>query len=344
MPKSSNRKGTKLVSTIVLAAILLPLQPAAAQSTEQTTEQVTEQMTEQTGGEVTEQVDTGPIFSDVEPGNKYYVQIKYLKDKGLIEGYDDGTFKWAQDINRAEALKIITQAIQGPERTINTTPFSFNDVNPADWFYQYIFLAWQNNIVNGYPDKNFHPELTINLVEALKIALKQEGLPLPQVVALPPYPDVPVDAWFAPYAKVAKERSLVLPTRPELNMEPAVTLSRGGLASLIYKVIKSREGSKFVRATWYGYDDVNWGTASGEPFNNSAMTAAHMTLPYGTRLLVTNLANGKSVEVTINDRGPTAAGIGLDLTGGAFEKIGDLSSGIINIEYKEIPKLGSYGF
>lgn len=69
-------------------------------------------------------------------------------------------------------------------------------------------------------------------------------------------------------------------------------------------------------------------TASGARFNPSGMTAAHRTLPFGTRVLVTNRNNGRSVTVTINDRGPFIKGRIIDLSRGAAGVIGMTSSGV----------------
>ncbi len=73
-------------------------------------------------------------------------------------------------------------------------------------------------------------------------------------------------------------------------------------------------------------------TASGERFNQFAMTAAHKKLPFGTMLLVTNLENGKSIKVKVNDRGPFIKGRIIDLTRAAFAKIGDTRKGIIPVK------------
>lgn len=64
-------------------------------------------------------------------------------------------------------------------------------------------------------------------------------------------------------------------------------------------------------------------TANGETFSNSKLTAAHKKLPFGTKVRVTNIANDKSVIVTINDRGPFSAGLDIDLTKKAFMEITD---------------------
>jgi rare lipoprotein A len=73
-------------------------------------------------------------------------------------------------------------------------------------------------------------------------------------------------------------------------------------------------------------------TASGEPLNNYAMTAAHKTLPFGTNVIVKNFNNGKSVTVRINDRGPFVKGRIIDLTRAAFSQIDSLSKGVEKVE------------
>ncbi|MEU7865540.1 septal ring lytic transglycosylase RlpA family protein [Dactylosporangium sp. NPDC049140] len=75
-------------------------------------------------------------------------------------------------------------------------------------------------------------------------------------------------------------------------------------------------------------------TANGENFDPNGLTAAHKTLKFGTIVRVTNLANGKSVDVRINDRGPFVAGRCLDLAKGAFVTIASVSAGVINAKYE----------
>ncbi|MGA4506455.1 septal ring lytic transglycosylase RlpA family protein [Propionibacteriaceae bacterium G1746] len=77
-------------------------------------------------------------------------------------------------------------------------------------------------------------------------------------------------------------------------------------------------------------------TATGETFNPWGMTAAHKTLPFGTKLKVTNVANGKSVVVTINDRGPYIGGRCLDLAKGAFLQIAPESAGVAQVTYVQV--------
>jgi peptidoglycan lytic transglycosylase len=86
-------------------------------------------------------------------------------------------------------------------------------------------------------------------------------------------------------------------------------------------------GSYSGMASYYGSESGSR-TASGAHFNPGAMTAAHRTLPFGTKVRVTNRRNGRSVIVTINDRGPFVRGRVIDLSSGAAGVIGMRSSGV----------------
>lgn len=73
-------------------------------------------------------------------------------------------------------------------------------------------------------------------------------------------------------------------------------------------------------------------TASGEPFDQQALTAAHPSLPFGTKVVVTREDNGREVEVLINDRGPYAKGRIIDLSKRAAKALGMLSRGTVPVE------------
>lgn len=82
------------------------------------------------------------------------------------------------------------------------------------------------------------------------------------------------------------------------------------------------------RASWYGESQM---TASGERFDKHALTAAHRTLPFGTRVRVTNTRNGRSVVVRINDRGPYSRGRVIDLSEEAARRIGMIEAGVVPV-------------
>jgi len=88
--------------------------------------------------------------------------------------------------------------------------------------------------------------------------------------------------------------------------------------------------------SWYGRRFHGKLTASGEVFNQEKFTAAHRTLPWGSRVKVTNLANGKSVEVRINDRGPFGKGRIIDVSRAAARALGMVGSGITAVRVESL--------
>lgn len=92
-----------------------------------------------------------------------------------------------------------------------------------------------------------------------------------------------------------------------------------------------------TKASYYHDKFTGRRTASGEIFNNSDYTAAHKTLPFGTKVKVTNLQNMKSVVLTITDRGPFSKGRAIDLTKRAFMEIAHhKGSGVLNVKIERI--------
>lgn len=90
---------------------------------------------------------------------------------------------------------------------------------------------------------------------------------------------------------------------------------------------RSGYSSAIVVASWYGNEFHGRRTASGQVFDQEQLTAAHKTLPFGTRLRVTNLRNGRSVFVTVTDRGPYARNRQLDVSFGAARRLGLIRAG-----------------
>jgi rare lipoprotein A len=86
------------------------------------------------------------------------------------------------------------------------------------------------------------------------------------------------------------------------------------------------------KLAWYGKKFAGRKTASGERYNPEAMTMAHKTLPFGTRVKVTNLANKKSVTLRVNDRGPTQADRVGDVSLAAARQLGMVKAGVIDAE------------
>ena len=88
------------------------------------------------------------------------------------------------------------------------------------------------------------------------------------------------------------------------------------------------EATQCGRASWYAMTSI---TASGERASPATMTAAHRSLPFGTRVRVKNLSNGRSVVVRINDRGPVSRRLIIDVTKGVAAKLGFVNKGITKV-------------
>ena len=93
-------------------------------------------------------------------------------------------------------------------------------------------------------------------------------------------------------------------------------------------------GTETGIATYYSESYNGRKTANGEIFHSSALTAAHKKLPFGTKVKVTNLSNGKTVKVRINDRGPFVQGRIIDLTKKAAKKLDMVNAGITKVSIR----------
>jgi len=122
------------------------------------------------------------------------------------------------------------------------------------------------------------------------------------------------------------------------TMKPSI-LTRPFFALLALLLVSgcggiANTGSSYTEtggASFYAMKYQSRLTANGERFDQAAMTAAHKKLPFGTRIKVTNVENGKSVIVRVNDRGPFVEGRVVDLSRSAFSQIGNTGAGVIHV-------------
>jgi rare lipoprotein A (peptidoglycan hydrolase) len=126
-----------------------------------------------------------------------------------------------------------------------------------------------------------------------------------------------------------------LPVRAPKQARPAI--SRSDAPPLPPKEVRSRLAGSGLhqtgRASWYTLDSL---TASGEKMDDVALTAAHNSLPFGTKVLIENIANGRSVAVRINDRGPFVAGRIVDLSKAAAETLEMIADGVADVRLSVI--------
>lgn len=116
--------------------------------------------------------------------------------------------------------------------------------------------------------------------------------------------------------------------KPAVAQQPAAPVAVAEASPAEWSTGPAHRG----QASWYGREFQGSPTASGEPFNMHALTAAHRTLPLGSYAQVKNLNNGRSVVVRINDRGPHARRRTIDLSYAAAQEIAMVAAGTAQVE------------
>jgi len=114
----------------------------------------------------------------------------------------------------------------------------------------------------------------------------------------------------------------------------ALAVTAGGCAAT--RLRAEAPAGEVGMASYYSAAFHNGRTASGERYSKYAMTAAHPTLPFGTRVRVTHLGNGRHVIVRINDRGPFTKGRIIDLSYAAARKLGMIREGLANVRIEPL--------
>ncbi len=175
-------------------------------------------------------------FSDVSQTSPYYTAITDLKTRGIISGYPDGTFRPDQEVNRAEALKIILLGA-GINTGSSSATAHFSDTSSTAWYAPYLNKAVELGIVQGYPDGTFQPAQTVNLVENLKMLLVAKNVALSNVtVTQNPYADAFSGQWYSKFVEYAKDKNLI-DADPQNKIYPAQGMTRGKLAETLYRLL-----------------------------------------------------------------------------------------------------------
>lgn len=172
-------------------------------------------------------------FSDVPLSHANAKAIAWLKMKGWVAGYEDGTYRPEAVINRAEFTKIIMGAVASKDDidsclARSTFEFDFSDVPANAWFEGYVCQGRVAGAIGGYPDRTFRPSQNVTFVEAAKIIVSAMN------------PEISVNdsaAWYAPYVNVLNEMHATPRTIVSLDQR----ITRGEMAEIVYRL--SVEGS-----------------------------------------------------------------------------------------------------
>lgn len=333
-------------------------------------------------------------FSDVNKDSSFFIPISYLKEKGLVQGFSDGTFHPERPVTRAEALAMILKttnakedaASSGAQNIDDKNPIQINlpknakitiqnlatgelktfdnieglrfdvnsgnatltvltkdmgkpfrDVSQKDWFYHTVARAKHLGIISGDAKKNlFRPRATINLAETLRMLFASGGIKT-ELAQTPALPGIPKDAWYAKDMAYAISATMLTQQENGSVFPPHEKLNRGEMALLLYRYLQTKEGAVFGYASWYGDGLAKTKLTSGLSYAEVHLTAAHKTIPFGSIVRVTNMANGKQVDVVINDRGPYVTGRIIDLSRTAFSQLESTTVGLALVKIELLP-------
>jgi len=164
--------------------------------------------------------DTGSI-----PANQG-AAIDSLTERGLVQGYDDGTYRPTQNVNRAEFLKVLMTASGKASIGDVMDGWCFTDFKGAEqWYWQYACAAKSAGVIDGYDDGTFRGNKYINIAEAMKISANAFEIPLPMYFRAP-------DHWYDQYMDAVAGKNVF----DGVRREPASLMTRAEMAFVIMKL------------------------------------------------------------------------------------------------------------
>lgn len=153
--------------------------------------------------------------------------VDFLRARGIIGGYPDGSFRPTDTINRAELLKLV---FLSDDASVSSSRGRrcFSDVNPDMWFAPYVCAAKQKGVVSGYPDGTFKADEPVNAAEAIKIVLKAYDWSIR---------DAEGERWYEPYTDALDTNDILA----RWSYIPWEELTRERAADLIWRVLRNKE-------------------------------------------------------------------------------------------------------
>ncbi len=178
-------------------------------------------------------------FTDVPPKHPAYAALEYLRARGIVQGYDDGSFHPDAVVNRAESLKLILSPVLPAESLALYTKSPFTDVPAGAWFLPYVEAGRTVlGVVSGPPEKPaFRPGDPVNLGEFLKLFLLTQRVDAVGAYAelvSPLSSDVKPTDWFFPYVRYGVSSSMIL-VNADGTFGPATKLTRGEIAVMMHR-------------------------------------------------------------------------------------------------------------
>lgn len=187
-------------------------------------------------------------FTDLEVDNPQYNHIQWLARSGIVKGYEDGSFRSGECVNRAEFLKMLYLTTQAELEASVTNPFP--DVNEDAWYAKYVLSAYADGVISGYADGTFKPNRCVSKPEVLKMAseayysdeeinvgLQVGGFPI----------SVDNDDWFFKYYNFAFPKNLAVYDAEFTINQPIGTqgATRGDVAETLWRFQALQDSDAF---------------------------------------------------------------------------------------------------
>jgi len=171
-------------------------------------------------------VDSEKSFTDVLPNSVYYDALVFLKEKELVAGYSDGSYKPSQTLSKVEAAKFIVVAADLNLKKYDDISDIFPDADSADWYGDYIYTLYDAKVISGDADGNLTPQKNVNKAEFFKMLFIAMGEDIPAAVD--------GEEWFEPYIKAAQDMDIL----ESGDVDTSKAMNRGEVADAIWKLMR----------------------------------------------------------------------------------------------------------
>ncbi|MFD2442881.1 S-layer homology domain-containing protein [Bacillus sp. CGMCC 1.16607] len=172
----------------------------------------------------------GKEFSDLSSEKYYYDAVLSLSERGVIGGFNDGTYRPDKDLTRSEAASILAKAL-GLNST-NIKDIGFNDVPEGKWYYPAVAALVEKGIISGFDQKTFKPDKTVTRAELSKmltLAFNLKASP-----AKTAFTDIPKNKWFASFVNTLVVNGVTDGITPT-TFAPDQVVTRGQMAAFVYR-------------------------------------------------------------------------------------------------------------
>jgi len=284
-------------------------------------------------------------FNDVEFDDEYFHSLQFLKSRKLIKGYEDGTFRPDNQVNRAEALALVLRGagVDFEKEVCKQSPFP--DVPVDSWFCNIVKVGKEKKIIRGYEDGNFRPNKKVNRVEIFAMFTFAVGIK-DKKISGHHFLDIPDGEWYSNVSNVVFEKNLFEFDAGKLI--PNKNVSRGEVARMSYRELFcvqnkiDKYNSSFVNSVVSFYGDQFEGkqTSSGDIFWQDNFSSAHQTIGNGT---ISRACNDKGCVVFyVNDFGPVIEDREFDFSRSTFGAIGEEIDGLAKISVNIIGEVDDF--